>query len=70
MDNNEFFFCNHIIKLKKPNDIAFSNIAQGAKVTGTILPSGYKIRAHGNWVIKDNFVINNKALSSKLYKEV
>ena len=70
MDENEFFFVNYIIKLNKPNDIAFSNIAQGAKVTGTILPSGYKIPTYGNWILKDNFVINNKALSSKLYKEV
>lgn len=70
MDENEFFFEKHIIKLNKPNDIAFSNIAQGATVTGAILPSGYKIPTLGNWVIKDNFVINNKALSSKLYKEV
>lgn len=58
MDENEFFFVNHIIKLNKSNDIAFSNIAQGAKVTGATLPSGYKIPIHGNWVIKDNFIIN------------
>ena len=32
---------NALIKLNKPNDVAFSNIAQGAKITGTTLPSGY-----------------------------
>jgi hypothetical protein len=33
MDNNEFFFSKDIIKLNKYNDIAFSNLAQGAKIT-------------------------------------
>ena len=72
MDENEFFFCNHIIKLNQPNDIAFSNIAQKAVVTGATLPSGYKIPIHGNWVIKDNFVINmeNPQDSSKTKNKI
>jgi hypothetical protein len=58
MDNNEFFFSKDIIKLNKYNDIAFSNLAQGAKITGAILPSGYKVPNHATWVIKDNYLIN------------
>ena len=53
MDENEFFLTKHIIRLNKPNDIAFSNLAQGAKITGATLPSGYKVPNHGTWVIKD-----------------
>ena len=37
MDENEFFLTKHIIRLNKPNDIAFSNLAQGAKITGATL---------------------------------
>ena len=58
MDENEFFFSEDIIKLNKSNDFAFSSIAQGAKITGAILPSGYKVPNHGTWVIKDNYLIN------------
>jgi len=47
-----------LIKLNMPNDIAFSNIAQKACVTGTTLPSGYIVPKFGHWVINSNFLIN------------
>tara|TARA_Y100000589_G_scaffold279463_1_gene275445 strand:- start:63 stop:269 length:207 start_codon:yes stop_codon:yes gene_type:complete len=58
MDENEYFFSEHIIKLNQPNDIAFSNIAQNATITGAILPSGYKVPEKGKWIIKDNYLVN------------
>ena len=47
-----------LIKLNMPNDIAFSNIAQKACVTGTTLPSGYIVPKSGHWIINSNFLIN------------
>ena len=49
-----------IIKLKDANDIAFSNIAQLAKVTNATLPSGFKVPDSniGDWIIYKNFIIN------------
>ena len=44
------------IQLTDPNDIAFANIAQGAKVDGATLPSGLKIPAGYNWIISGTFV--------------
>ena len=71
MDDNEFFLSENIIKLNKPNDISFSKIAQGAKITGAILPSGYKVPDEGYWVIKDTYLINlNKVLDVIESKEV
>ena len=71
MDENEYFFSENIIKLNKPNDIAFSNIAQGAQITGATLPSGYKVPEEGYWVIKDTYLINlNKVLNVIDSKEV
>jgi len=64
MDENEFFLTKHIIRLNKPNDIAFSNLAQGAKITGATLPSGYKVPNSGTWVIKDTYLINIDEVSN------
>ena len=64
MDENEFFLTKHIIRLNKPNDIAFSNLAQGAKITGATLPSGYKVPNRGTWVIKDTYLINIDEVSN------
>ena len=47
-----------LIKLNIPNDIAFSNIAQKACVTGATLPSGYVVPNTGYWIIASNFLIN------------
>ena len=68
MDENEFFLTKHTIRLNKPNDIAFSNLAQGAKITGATLPSGYKVPNHGTWVIKDTYLINMETFEDKKEK--
>tara|TARA_A100001011_G_scaffold399933_1_gene511149 strand:+ start:571 stop:786 length:216 start_codon:yes stop_codon:yes gene_type:complete len=65
MDENEFFFSNNIIKLNKPNDIAFSNIAQNACVTGATLPSGFKVPESGQWIINSNFLVNTDEVVTK-----
>ena len=59
---------NGIIKLNKPNDIAFSNIAQKACVTGTTLPSGYIVPKSGYWIISSNFLINMETFEDKKEK--
>ena len=53
MENNE------VIRLKDPNDISFTNIAQNATVTGATLPSGLKIPDDGVWKIYGNLIIKN-----------
>ena len=46
-----------MIHLKHEQDIAFSNIAQNARVTGAILPSGLQVPKSGDWVIQNNSVV-------------
>tara|TARA_Y100000996_G_C22010404_1_gene432473 strand:+ start:249 stop:467 length:219 start_codon:yes stop_codon:yes gene_type:complete len=61
---------NYIIKLSQPDDIAFSNIAQNAIVTGATLPSGFKVPAEGNWVVKNDFIVDKETLLKLGFKEV
>ena len=61
---------NYIIKLNQPDDIAFSNIAQNAIVTGAILPSGYKVPNTGHWIIKKDFIVDKETLRYLGFKEV
>ena len=56
MENKQI--TNSVIKLNKPNEIAFSNIAQKACVTGATLPSGYIVPKTGYWIINSNFLID------------
>ena len=63
MNNLNLIISNYkydIIKLVDTKDIAFSNIAQNAKVTGATLPSGFKVPSsiNDNWIIHKNFLIN------------
>lgn len=60
MENNE------IIRLKEPNDISFTNIAQNATVTGATLPSGLKIPDDGVWKIYGNLIIKNHQIDASL----
>lgn len=46
------------IVLKDGNDVAFAHIAQGAIVTGAILPSGLQIPKTGRWIITQDTVVN------------
>ena len=57
---------NELIELKDPNDIAFSNIAQNATVTGAILPSGLKIPNDGIWKIYSTMIIKNFQIDASL----
>jgi hypothetical protein len=43
-------------ELEKPNDIGFSNIAQGAQVNATILPSGTKTPDR-NLFIREKYLV-------------
>ena len=62
--------CNYIIRLIEPDDIAFSNIAQNAIVTGATFPSGFKVPTTGNWIIKNDFIVDKETLSKLGFKEV
>tara|TARA_B100001989_G_C24164636_1_gene281310 strand:- start:261 stop:476 length:216 start_codon:yes stop_codon:yes gene_type:complete len=66
----EQYFGNYIIKLSQPDDIAFSNIAQNAIVTGATLPSGFKVPTAGNWVVKNDFIVDRETLLKLGFKEV
>ena len=57
---------NELIELKDPNDIAFSNIAQNATVTGATLPSGLKIPNDGIWKIYSTMIIKNFQIDASL----
>ena len=61
---------NYIIRLIEPDDIAFSNIAQNAIVTGATLPSGFKVSTTGKWIIKNDFIVDKETLSKLGFKEV
>ena len=61
---------NYINKLNQPDDIAFSNIAQNAIVTGATLPSGFKVSTTGKWIIKNDFIVDKETLSKLGFKEV
>ena len=54
------------IKLTADQDIMFSKIAQGAIVTGAILPSGLKVPSDGKWTIFNNFIMKNLQIDSSL----
>lgn len=54
------------IKLTTDQDIMFSKIAQGAIVTGAILPSGLKVPSDGKWTIFNNFIMKNLQIDSSL----
>lgn len=57
-----------MIRLKNEQDITFSNIAQNARVTGAILPSGLQVPKNGDWRIQNNTVIlrGNKKTAAKV----
>lgn len=61
---------NYIIWLNQPDDIAFSNIAQNATVTGATLPSGFKVPTTGKWVVKNDFIVDKESLCKLDFKEV
>lgn len=48
------------LELNDPQDIAFSKIAQGARVDGATLPSGLKVPVTPGsmWIIRGQFVYN------------
>lgn len=46
-----------MIHLKHEQDIAFSKIAENARVTGTILPSGLQVPKNGEWRIRSQTVV-------------
>ena len=69
-ENKEKYFGNYIIKLSKPDDIAFSNMDQNAVVTGATLPSGFKVSNSGKWVVKNDFIVDKETLLKLGFKEV
>ena len=68
--NKQEYIGNYIIKLNQPDDIAFSNIAQNAIVTGATLPSGIKVPESGKWVVKNDFIVDKETLLKLGFKEV
>ena len=50
-----------LIEFIDNDDIAFSKIAQGAKITGATLPSGLCIPKNGNWSIYDKYAVYNSS---------
>ena len=68
--NKQEYIGNYIIKLNQPDDIAFSNIAQNAIVTGATLPSGFKVPTAGNWVVKNDFIVDKETLLNLGFEEV
>ena len=68
--NKQEYIGNYIIKLNQPDDIAFSNIAQNAIVTGATLPSGFKVPTAGNWVVKNDFIVHKETLLNLGFEEV
>ena len=68
--NEEQYFGKYNIKLNHPDDIALSNIAQNAIVTGATLPSGFKVPESGKWVVKNDFIVDKETLLNLGFKEL